>query len=41
MGIQSNHHDHWIQGSREERVLILGILMLIAMSPFVMWWFHG
>ena len=22
MAIQSNHHDHWIQGNREERVLI-------------------
>jgi hypothetical protein len=40
MAIQNNRDDPWIHGNPEERIMILAVIM-IAMSPFVMWWFHG
>jgi hypothetical protein len=41
MAIQNNHDDQWIHGDPEERTMILAVIIMIAMSPFVMWWFHG
>jgi hypothetical protein len=41
MTIQSSHDEPWLQDGTNERVLILAIIAMIAMSPFVMWWFHG
>ena len=41
MAIPSNHHEDWIHGNAQERMLILAIMVMIAMSPFVMWWSHG
>ena len=41
MAIQSNHDDPWIHGNPEERTMILAVMIMIAMSPFVLWWFHG
>ena len=41
MAIQSNHDDPWIHGNPEERIMILAVIIMIAMSPFVMWWVHG
>ena len=35
MAIQSNHDDQWIHGDPEERTMILAVIIMIAMSPFV------
>jgi len=39
MATKSNHPDHWIQGNLEERVIVLAIIAMAALSPIVMW-FH-
>ncbi len=39
MATQSNHHEHWIYGNLEERVMVLAIIAIAALSPIVMW-FH-
>jgi hypothetical protein len=36
-----HRNDPWIHGNPEERIMILTVIVMIAMSPFVMWWFHG
>jgi hypothetical protein len=41
MATQINHHDPWIYGNREERVMVLVIIAMMALSPIVMWFFHG
>jgi len=37
MTTHSDHQDHWIDGSLEERVLVLAVLALVAISPFLLW----
>jgi hypothetical protein len=32
MAIQSNHHDHWIYGTQEQRVLMLAIVAAIFLA---------
>ena len=39
MAIQSDHHDHWIDGNLEERLLVLAIIGMAALSPIVMWFY--
>jgi len=39
MAIKSNPGDHWIYGNLEERVIVLAIIAMVALSPIVMW-FH-
>jgi len=39
MAIKSNDRDHWIYGNLEERVIVLAIIGMMALSPVVMW-FH-
>jgi hypothetical protein len=41
MTIQSSHEETWIQAHTNEWALILAIMAMIAMSPLIMWWFHG
>jgi len=40
MAIQSNHHDHSIDGNPNERVLVLAIIAMAALSPIVMWFYY-
>jgi hypothetical protein len=36
MAMQSNHHEHWMDGSLEEWVLLLAIIAMVALPPLVM-----
>ena len=40
MAIHSDHHDHWIDGNLEERLLVMAIIAISALSPFVLFFFH-
>jgi len=40
MSIQSNHHDHWIDGSLEERLMVMAIIALSVLSPVFLLWFY-
>jgi hypothetical protein len=35
----NEHHDHWMEGSLEERVLMMILIAMAVLSPFVTW-FH-
>jgi len=39
METQSNHQNHWIYGNLEERVMVLAIIAMAALSPVVMWFY--
>jgi len=41
MAIQNDHHDHWIDGKLDERLMVMAIIAMSVLSPFVLlfhWW---
>jgi hypothetical protein len=40
MSRQSNHHDHWINGNLDERVMVTALVVLLVLSPFYVLWFY-
>jgi hypothetical protein len=39
MATQIDHHNHWIDGNLEERLLVLAIIAMSALLPIVMWFY--
>ncbi len=39
METQSNHQYHWICGNLEDRVMVLAIIAMAALSPVVVWFY--
>ena len=35
MAMQNEHHDHWIQGNLDERLMVLAVIVLSVLWPFV------
>jgi hypothetical protein len=40
MAIHGNPHEQWIHGNLEERVLVLLIITMLALSPILIVWWH-
>jgi hypothetical protein len=40
MVIHRNDHEHLIHGNREERLMLLIILIMLALTPIVILWSH-
>jgi len=40
MSIQSNHHDHWINGDLDERVMVTALIAILALLPFYVLCFY-
>jgi len=35
MAMHSDRHDHWMDGNLDERLLLLAIIAMVALSPFL------